>query len=141
MYSIAVYTNMDLFMPTPSSFFRGPVGLPSHGIGQSPHGWVDKGPHMQLIVPCNGYRPEAIKVEVCDKTNIVSIKGVQRREISARDKHMYSSSYSEFSTQVSLPQGVDTTQVSATVSKDGSLVICVAKAQQPPPAKRRITIK
>lgn len=134
---------MDIFMPN-TSMLGSSFSFPTHDMSaMSVPEWVDKGTYMELMVPCNGYTPESIKVEVCDVTNTLSIKGVQRRGVNGRNKSSFSYSYSQFTTKVNLPSGVNKNKIVASVASNGNLVVQIQKNHHAigMTAKRRIFVR
>ena len=96
--------------------------------------WVDKGSHYEINIDCQGYKPENLKIEIDDRTHVLSVKGVQRFETRGRNGSV-SKSFSEFSKTITLPPSAKHDTLRAKMNMH-TIVIHVEKQQRHNPIRR-----
>lgn len=83
--------------------------------------------HIEVDLP--GVKKEDIKVDVSDRTLTISGNRHSKEEVNEKDYYRYESSYGKFQRSFTLPDNVDTENVTASC-EDGVLEVVVPKTQK-----------
>ena len=100
--------------------------------------WIDYASFYEMRIPCHGYHKGNIKVTVDDKTQMVSVRGIQLYEKNERGYH--SQQMREFSHSTTLPAGVYPGTLQAFLHGN-ELIVKVSKVNHTTPSLRRIPIR
>lgn len=94
--------------------------------------------HIEVDLP--GVNKEDIKVDVSDRTLTISGERHTKNEVNEKDYYRCESSYGKFQRSFTLPDNVDTENVTATC-EDGVLEVVVPKVTKQSEEKKKIEVK
>jgi len=129
-----------------STFFDSPASTGSGGNGQSPaRRWypamdlVESDDHFVLRVDLPGLSEDDVKIEVENDTLVVSGERKETHEQKREGFYRLERSMGAFSRSLSLPEGIDADQVSASFDR-GVLEVRIPKPEQRKPRRVEISV-